>query len=242
MGVLRAMITRTLMLGAALAVAPLALAEHGVIEKPDDAPSTTVVFSPELKHDLADADPDRGAQLSQTQMCAACHGNNGVSWSGQWPNLAGQPAEYTYKMLVDYAEGDRAQTKRAYMMHTLAKELSRQDMLDLSVFYADFDLPPASEEKLAYSDATIGLVRDGDGKRLIAPCASCHRNLGQGQKYDIPALAGQQVDYFIKTMQDYADGSRSNDVYSRMRVIAEALTEEEIRELANYYATLDGNR
>jgi len=236
------MITRTLLLTAALAVAPQAMAEHGVIEKPDDAPSTTVAFTPELKHALADADASRGAQLSQTKMCAACHGNNGVSWSEQWPSLAGQPAEYTYKMLVDYAEGDRAQTKRAYMMHTLAVELTRQDMLDLAVFYADFDLPPASEEELEYSDATIALVRDGDGKRLIAPCASCHRNLGQGQKYDIPALAGQRVGYFVKTMQDYADGSRSNDVYARMRVIAEALTDEEIRELAHYYATLDGNR
>ena len=242
MGVLRPMITRTLLLTAALAVAPQAMAEHGVIEKPDDAPSTTVAFTPELKHALADADANRGAQLSQTKMCAACHGNNGVSWSEQWPSLAGQPAEYTYKMLVDYAEGDRAQTKRAYMMHTLAVELTRQDMLDLSAFYAQFDLPPASEEELEYSDATIALVRDGDGKRLIAPCASCHRNLGQGQKYDIPALAGQRVDYFVKTMQDYADGSRSNDVYARMRVIAEALTDEEIRELAHYYATLDGNR
>lgn len=242
MGVLRPMITRTLLLSAALVVAPQALAEHGIVEKPADAPSSTVVFSPELTAALASADPGRGALLSQTQMCASCHGNNGVSWSSQWPSLAGQPAEYTYKMLVDYAEGDRAQTKRAYMMHAIARELSEQDILDLSVFYASFDLPPASDKKLAYSDATVGLVRDGDGERLIAPCATCHGNLGQGQKYDIPALAGQRVEYFVTTMQDYADGSRRNDVYGRMRAIAEVLTDQEIRELANYYATLDGNR
>ena len=242
MGVLRPMITRTLLLSAALVVAPQAMAQHGPIEKPADAPSSTVAFTTEVKQALANADPGRGAQLSQTKMCAGCHGNNGVSWSGQWPSLAGQPAEYTYKMLVDYAQGDRAQTKRAYMMHTLASELSRQDMLDLAVFYANFDLPPASEENLEYSENAVSLVRKGDGKRLIAPCASCHGNLGQGQKFDIPALAGQRVDYFIKTMQDYADSSRRNDVYARMRVIAAALTDEEIRELAHYYATLDGNR
>lgn len=242
MGAMRTMITRTLLFSATLALAPQALAEHGTIEKPADAPSSTVAWTPEVKHALANADAQRGADLSQTMMCASCHGNNGVSWSGQWPSLAGQPAEYTYKMLVDYAAGDRAQTKRAYMMHAIAGELSREDIEDLAAFYASFELPPASDQDLDYSDAAVALVRNGDGKRLIAPCASCHGNLGQGQKYDISALAGQRVDYFIQTMRDYADGSRRNDVYSRMRVIAAALTDEEIRELAHYYAKLDGNR
>jgi cytochrome c553 len=226
----------------ALGTAAPTLAEHGPIERSADAPSTTVAWTPDLKRALAGADAERGGRLAQEMMCASCHGNAGVSWSGQWPSLAGQPAEYTYKMLVDYAEGDRAQTQRAYLMHTISKALDAQDMRDLSAFYAAFDLPPASEAPVEHSEATIRLVRDGDGKRLLAPCASCHGNLGQGAKYDIPALAGQQAEYFVKTMQEYKAGTRRNDVYSRMRVIAQALTDEEIDALANYYATLDGNR
>ncbi|MFN2381270.1 MAG: cytochrome c [Guyparkeria sp.] len=233
---------RTLLFAVALGAAPLASAEHGPIERPADAPSSTIAWTPELKHALADADAERGASLSQSKMCASCHGNAGVSWSGQWPSLAGQPAEYTYKMLVDYATGDRAQTQRAYLMHVISLELTDRDMLDLSAFYAQFDLPPAAEKEAEYSDSTIALVRDGDGQRLLAPCASCHGNLGQGQKYDIPALAGQRPEYFIKTMQEYKDGTRRNDVYSRMRSIAKTLTDEEIAALADYYATLDGNR
>ncbi|MBS3799860.1 MAG: c-type cytochrome [Thioalkalivibrio sp.] len=242
MGVLRAMLTRTLLLIVTLALAPLVGAEQGVIERPADAPSSTVAWTTELKRALADADPGRGAQLSQTKMCASCHGNDGVSWSEQWPSLAGLQADYLYKMLVDYAEGDRAQTRRAYLMHSISQELTDQDRLDLAAFYASFDLPAALDAEPSYSEATVKLVRDGDGKRLLAPCASCHGPRGQGQKYGIPALAGQRPEYFRKTMQEYKDGTRRNDVYSRMRVIARTLTDDEIAELANYYATLDGNR
>lgn len=88
MGAMRTMITRTLLFSATLALAPQALAEHGTIEKPADAPSSTVAWTPEVKHALANADAQRGANLSQTMMCASCHGNNGVSWSGQTPPVS----------------------------------------------------------------------------------------------------------------------------------------------------------
>jgi cytochrome c553 len=35
---------------------------------------------------------------------------------------------------------------------------------------------------------------------------------------------------------EFKEGDRENDVYSRMRVVAEALTEEEIEALADYFA------
>jgi cytochrome c553 len=42
-------------------------------------------------------------------------------------------------------------------------------------------------------------------------------------------------------MRDYARDKRENDIYSRMRIIAKALTRDEIDELAVYYARL-GNQ
>ena len=36
-------------------------------------------------------------------------------------------------------------------------------------------------------------------------------------------------------MTEFKEGDRGNDVYSRMRVVAEALTEAEIEGLAAYY-------
>jgi cytochrome c553 len=54
----------------------------------------------------------------------------------------------------------------------------------------------------------------------------------------IPALAGQQADYFARTLLDYKNGQRHNDIYSRMRLIAQQLSDEEIKELAQYYQQL----
>ena len=55
---------------------------------------------------------------------------------------------------------------------------------------------------------------------------------------DIPALAGQQAEYFEATLKEYKTGDRHNDIYSRMRLIAKQLTDEEIKDLAQYYLQL----
>ena len=82
------------------------------------------------------------------------------------------------------------------------------------------------------------MVEQGDGKRILPPCFVCHGGKGQGEKQDIPALAGQQADYFARTLLEYKNGQRHNDIYSRMRLIAQQLSEEEIKELAQYYQQL----
>ena len=61
---------------------------------------------------------------------------------------------------------------------------------------------------------------------------------GQGEKQDIPALAGQQANYIENTLQSYKRGERHNDVYGRMRLIAQQLSDQEIKDLAHYYQQL----
>ena len=39
-------------------------------------------------------------------------------------------------------------------------------------------------------------------------------------------------------MRDYKSGKRNNDIYSRMRLIAKAMSDKEIIEVANYYAQM----
>ena len=52
---------------------------------------------------------------------------------------------------------------------------------------------------------------------------------------DHPALAGQHQEDLVYTLTEFKEGDRTNDIYARMRGIAEALTEEEIEALAAYY-------
>lgn len=157
----------------------------------------------------------------------------------RYPTLAGQVAAYTFKQLRDYRDG----TRENRQMSQAVALLSDQELADLAAWYARQPLPRVEVDEEAKVGAdTLQLVFRGDKTRLIQPCACCHGARGQGAIVDVPAIAGQNVKYFVRTLTDYARGKRGNDVYSRMRIIAKALTRDEIDELALYYARIDGEQ
>ena len=224
--------------GAALMVSQGVAAEHGA-GAAAKGPSTNVAWTPEQLRLVASGDKNRGGQLNRDMFCASCHGDQGVAPTGNWPSLAGQRAEYTFKMLKDYKDGKRHGSATAEIMVQVAQQLSDQDMADLAQFYASFKLPPLPvgvSFDAAKADQAKAVVTRGDGKRLVAPCQACHGPNGEGAVTDTPALAGMPPEYFIKTMHEYKSGARANDVYSRMRLIAKTLSDEEINQMAHYYA------
>jgi cytochrome c553 len=87
-----------------------------------------------------------------------------------------------------------------------------------------------------------GLVRHGDPARLITPCASCHGAKGQGGVNGSPALAGQNPAYFVRTLNAYHGGQRTNDAHRGMHAFAAKLSAEEMRALATFYADLPLSR
>ena len=203
-------------------------------------PSSQIAWTPELLNLVKKGNADKGKALAES--CKSCHGDKGQGMKEETrddeilpaiPALAGQVATYTYKQLRDYLSGSRSHVQ----MTGVAKGLSEQDAADLAVWFGS--LPRAENksgnEKLARAEK---MVEQGDGKRILPPCFVCHGSKGQGEKQDIPALAGQQVNYFTRTLLEYKNGQRHNDVYSRMRLIAQQLSEDEIKELALYYQQL----
>lgn len=184
-------------------------------------------------------DAVRGEKLNADMMCSSCHGNGGQALSRNWPSTAGQRAEYTYKTLQDYAAGRFAKHQGAEAMAALAKMLTPQDMADLSGYYATKALPVATVQVSLSDDAyrqTDYLVRQGDVKRLITPCASCHGVTGAGGINETPAIAGQDAYVFERSMQTYKQAIRESDVHAAMRQFAKKLTDIEINNLAAYYA------
>ena len=188
----------------------------------------------EVMADMPQGNPSRGEELHDEQFCASCHGEHGESLTGSWPLLAGQRAEYTYKQLVDYGDHRRAEDARSHIMNVVSEELSEQDMADLAAFYAQQDLP--DKAKPPESHPAHQLVSVGDPSRLITPCAACHGSNGSGGINESPTLRGLPVDYFVRTMELFRDGHRHNDVAKGMAQFAEPLTDEEIAQLADYYA------
>ena len=149
------------------------------------------------------------------------------------PALAGQLATYTYKQLRDYFDESRSHVQ----MNGIAKGLTEQNAADLAVWYSS--LTVADKNSTSQNlDKAEKMVEEGDGKRILPPCFVCHGGKGQGEKQDIPALAGQQANYIENTLQSYKRGERHNDVYGRMRLIAQQLSDQEIKDLAQYYQQL----
>jgi cytochrome c553 len=203
-------------------------------------PSSQIAWTPEVLNLVKNGDLNKGKGLAES--CKSCHGDKGQGMKEETrdgetlpaiPALAGQVATYTYKQLRDYANGSRSHDS----MTGIAKGLKEQDAADVAVWFSSL---PAQENKSGSRNLARAekMVEEGDGKRILPPCFVCHGGKGQGEKQDIPALAGQQADYFARTLLAYKSGQRHNDIYSRMRLIAQQLSEDEIRELAQYYQQL----
>lgn len=217
-----------------LAIALLApLAVHA-------GPGSNIAWTPETLGLVKKGDLNKGKTLAET--CQSCHGAKGEGMPAETrdgetlpaiPALAGQVATYTYKQLRDYFDGSRSHDS----MTAIAKGLGEQDAADLAAWFASLPMPQhkAAGQSSARAEK---MVAQGDGKRILPPCSVCHGSEGQGEKMDIPALAGQQADYFERTLLAYKNGGRHNDIYSRMRLIAQQLSEAEIKELASYYQQL----
>jgi len=195
-------------------------------------PSSLVAFDLPTIQLLRTADKARGEALAKESKCAKCHGDTGVSDDPEDVNIAGLRASYIYKQLKDYQDKNRDDKD----MYKKTRDLDDQQMADLAVWFASQQ--PASVAVDRNTDpAVLRLVFHGDPTRLLKACASCHGRDGRGGQFDHPALAGQYPEYLVYTLTEFQEDDRTNDIYSRMRHIAQALTEEEIEELASYYGT-----
>lgn len=102
----------------------------------------------------------------------------------------------------------------------------------------------ATPSRLAALPACLLLVfasptQAGDpelGKAKSAVCVACHGTDGISPNPQWPNLAGQKDQYLILSLKAYRDGDRQNAL---MSPIAQGLSDEDIENLAAYYASLD---
>ena len=74
------------------------------------------------------------------------------------------------------------------------------------------------------------------GKAKAASCAGCHGANGEGKNPN-PAIAGKPEAQLVQAMQEYKSGKRTNAV---MKGLTSNLSEQDIANLAAYYASLKG--
>lgn len=180
---------------------------------------------------------DRLVGEKKAVVCAACHGKNGISLTGVWPNLAGQHVTYLVKQLQAFKE---KKTRDSAVMAPWAAGLTDQDMQDLAAFYhcqAVAKEPPAPAAKKGEV-----LYRGGNYEKHIAACIACHGPDGMGNAAaSFPMLAGQKAEYTVLQLQQFKEGKRQNDLNAIMRDISARMNQEEMEAVAHYLAGLRGN-
>jgi cytochrome c553 len=190
-------------------------------------PTTRVEVTPRMLRGASAESIGRGATLAL--RCTMCHGARGLS-AANTPNLAGQYALVIYKQLMDFKTGARVSA----VMEPLVTNLSNADMRDLAAYYAYLPrvpvIRPASEPPQ--------IVASGAPLRGIAPCGACHGDLSS--KPGAAWLEGQPLDYLRTQLQDFASGTRRNDIGEQMRNVARGMTATEIDAASRFYAGVQG--
>lgn len=174
---------------------------------------------------VAAGNPDAGKAKFYT--CRGCHsipGYTNAYPTYHVPKIGGQYEPYVIGALQAYREGARTHGS----MVGNAGALSDQDIADLAAYLAKF------ESKKQEGPVTGDVAK---GKELAEKCASCHGADGNAPAPNFPRLAGQYESYLVKALQDYQRGKRQNPV---MQPMVQGLTEQDIHDLAAYYASQVG--
>jgi cytochrome c553 len=185
---------------------------------------------------------DVKAGEAKTAMCIGCHGIKGYQASFpevyKVPMISGQSAKYISAALHAYQKGERKHPT----MRGIADSLNDQDIADLAAYYEQHgvtaDAASAAKTVKAPSPAVAALLAK-------ANCASCHgADFNKAIDPSYPKLGGQHADYLFVALKAYKmdagnhNVGRSNAIMAGM---AKQYTNTELKLLANYLSSLDGD-
>lgn len=189
--------------------------------------STAVHAAPET------GDPAKGRALAEKQ-CAACHGLDGNSTVPANPILSGQFPDYLARQLADFRRGAR----RNVMMASLIATLTDADMRNVAAHYAAQKPRPSGSGEGGLAAEGARLYRYGNPGAGLPACASCHGAGGAGIDGQFPRIAGQHAKYTSSQMRYFRSGFRDNDAGKMMQSVARKMSDQDIRAISEYLATL----
>ncbi|MCY4288701.1 MAG: c-type cytochrome [Aestuariivita sp.] len=164
-----------------------------------------------------DADAgDIQAGRAAAGMCRTCHGLDGMARIPLAPHIGGEPQAYLEDQLLAFKTGSRHHE----MMSIVVSTLSMSQIADVAAWYASHT-------------ATAALPKNVDPDAAPDACVSCHGISGIATTPDVPHLAGEANIYLDTQLKAFRSGKRKHEI---MTPIAAGLSNEQIREYANWYA------
>ncbi len=161
-----------------------------------------------------------------TANCIACHAVDGSALDEGTPHIAGLRKTHLLAAMRDYKAGHRVHAD----MQKAVESLDDSELDALAAWYSEQDWVSTAgtvDEDLAKAGA----------KKARTACGSCHRRSGEGG-VSAPRLAGQPVAYLEAANAAYRDGTRNSPAAKGKAFVMSGLSDEDIRALAHYYASL----
>jgi cbb3-type cytochrome c oxidase subunit III len=185
----------------------------------------------EAKPAAPKVDMAKGQAIS-TQVCSACHTNDGSRGAPANPILQGQHPEYIAKQLADFKAGRRNNP----VMKGFASALSEEDMKNVAAFYSTKSAKPGFAKNKDLVQLGEKIYRGGIASKGVPACAGCHSPDGAGIPAQFPRLGGQHADYVASQMNNFRAGTRANG--PMMMTIAAKMSDQEIKAVSDYVAGL----
>ena len=183
---------------------------------------------------------DAKAGETKNAMCIGCHGIKGYQSSFpevyKVPMISGQGAKYIMAALNEYKKGGRKHPT----MRNIADSLTDQDIADLAAYYSAHGVVAGAELPAKPAKEPSAEVQALLNK---ANCASCHgANFSKPIDPAYPKIGGQHADYLFVALKAYKTENnpkvgRGNAIMAGM---AKQYTNAELKQLANYLASVEG--
>jgi cytochrome c553 len=158
---------------------------------------------------------------AKAQLCAACHGQNGVPTDPNTvPIIWGQERSYLFKQMRDYRNGERDNP----IMSPIARSLAEEDLRKIASYFAAKTWPALN------AASTSAPTPKG-----ITLCQPCHQPNFQGGP-PAPRLAGLSYEYLVTSMRSFAANERTNN--GDMPKLMQMLTDNERDAIARYLSDL----
>lgn len=207
----------------------------------------------EVQHEVKEnpqVDMELGAEINET--CAGCHGEYAEGGkNGEYPRLAGLPAEYMRKQIHFFKTSQRLNLPMKPYAND--RELPDDDVYSVTAYIEaiqlqsimpEFEEGMSAYEKLVIAKQVINIAKvEGDiqvGKYIYnKDCKICHGKNGKGKaNSETPGLTGQYTEYLLKQINAYKTKARFHD-YDQDDDTFANYTEQQIQNLLAYLSVAD---
>ncbi|HET6631961.1 MAG TPA: cytochrome c4 [Rhodanobacteraceae bacterium] len=169
--------------------------------------------------------------------CTGCHGKHGEGGgNGFNPRIAGKPALYLYRQLLNFRAGRRSYPPMEHMVQPLSDDYLREIATHFAAEHPPHRMaqPPGLAPGLLQRGET--LATEGDPSQKLPACTACHGRRLTGVEPAIPALVGLPADYIAAQLGAWQTHTRGAPAPDCMATIAARLDQSDVAAVAGWLA------